>query len=497
MNLSKSRFMECYQCTKAGYLSLHRPEILERDSQSKEMLEKGTEIGEIARMILGDYKLVEVVPNKTKMLEDTAIMISAGIPVIAEASFASKNCFCSTDIIKVIDKDNCVIDVYEVKSSTSIKPEHIIDMAFQYYTITNAGYKVRNFFHVSINSDYIRDEELDINELFNVVNVLPDIMKNQSVITDNIDVFSDVLDEKEEPSVAIGVHCKSPHECPYFKYCTKHLPTPNVFDLTGKGITFAKKIELYSKGIYSFEDVISRDSKLKKERLDEVRCFVTGTDLPNKVEEIREFLKQFKYPINFFDFESYQSAIPEFVWSKPYIQMPFQYSLHILHEDGKLEHREFIAPVGSDCRIAVAENIIEDLCSNNGSIVAYNAPFEKMVIKDLAELLPHKYSVLMALRERFIDLIVPFSKQWIYKNAFKGKTSIKYVLPALFPDDDTLNYKNLEMIQNGTDAMDAYKNLRTKDKEEQEKVIANLYKYCYLDTFALYKIFMYLVDLCK
>ena len=291
--------MECHQCIKAGYLTLHKPDILERDKQSKELLEKGTEIGEMARMILGEYQLIETSSNKTKMLQDTALAISAGVQVIAEASFASDGCFCSTDIIKVINKDENIIDVYEVKSSTSVKPEHIIDMAFQYNTIVNAGYTVRNFYHVSINSEYIRDEELDINQLFNVVNILPDILVNLDIITSNIDYYKEILEKDTEPVVALGTHCMNPNECPYFKYCTKHLPSPNVFDLTGRGITFAKKIEMYSRGIKTFQDVISRDSKINNARLNEVRCYVKNEDLPNNINEIRKFLGQFKYPINF------------------------------------------------------------------------------------------------------------------------------------------------------------------------------------------------------
>lgn len=497
MRISKSRFMEMFQCKKAGWLSIHQPELIESDSMTDDILKQGTEIGDLARAIIGDYQLVEIVTDKAKMIKDTEDMIKSGVPILAEASFSYNGCFCSTDILKVLDKDKKIIDLYEVKSTTSIKSEHLVDMAFQYYVLTGVGYTIEHFYHVHINADYEREEELDISQLFSIENAIPDIILNLPTIIDNVDDFKDTLDHYSEPNIDIGCQCHKPYDCPYFEYCTRNFPSPNVFEIKGKGITFAKKVELYSKGIISYEDILSRKPKINEQRMNEIRCAVEGTDLPVQMDKLKKFMKEFVYPINFLDFESYQNPIPEYYWQKPFIQIPFQYSIHVLYEDGRLEHKEFIAPVGTDARIQVRDRLIADLSENEGSIVAYNAPFEKMVIKDLAEISPGLYAKLMRLRTRVLDLMVPFANQWIYKNSFKGSYSIKYVLPGLFPDDEELNYHNLDTIQNGSIAMKVYQNMKNYTKEEQDLMFQRLYKYCGLDTFALVKVFLLLKSWCE
>lgn len=497
MRLSKSRFMELHRCNKAGWLSIHRPELTEVDEKTDELLKEGNEIGELARSILGEYKLVEVVPDKMKMINDTIKFIEEGTKIIAEASFSFDGCFCSVDMVEILNKDKKEINVYEVKNSCEVKPEHLIDMAYQYYVLTGLGFNIKHFNHVHINSNYYRMGDLDLKQLFVIIDCIPDILLNLKEITDNIRNYKDILDSECEPKIEIGCQCRRNNSnCEYFDYCTAHLGKPNIFDVSGKGLTFKAKIELYSHGIITYEDVLSRKPNLNQMRMNEIECEVKKKDMPYKINEVKSFLEKFKYPLNFLDFETYQNPVPEFDDEKPFIQIPFQYSLHVLSEDGTLEHKEFIAPVGSNARMEITKKLISDLSQNEGSIIAYNASFEKMVIKDCAELFPLQYCQIMNFRKRFIDLMDPFSKQWIYLNAFKGSYSIKYVLPALFPDDEELNYHNLDTIQNGSIAMKVYQKMREYDKETQDKMFERLYKYCCLDTYAMVKIFWWLKDLC-
>lgn len=496
MRISKSRFMEMRQCKKQGWLSVHRPDLIEVDSQTEEKEREGTEIGELARSIFGKYDMVEISKDKGKMIRDTQTLIENGSKIIAEGSFSYNGCFCSTDLLRVIDKDKKIIELLEVKGTTSVKPDHLVDMAFQYYVLNGCGYNIKAYYHVCINGDYCREGDLDLNALFKLTNCLPDVKLNLPEIEENIEEYKTFLDSQSEPVQKIGCHChfSSTSDCPYFEHCKSYLPSPNVFDLKGKGITFKQKVQMFEKGIITFEDIIKFNPKMNACRMKEVECAVKKKDLPIDKKSVKDFIGKFKYPINFLDFESYQNPIPEFEYSKPFEQLPFQYSLHILYEDGRIEHKEFIAPVGSDTRLEVGKRLIDDLSANNGTICAYNDAFEKMIIKSLADLFPLKYLTLMGFRSRFIDLMDPFSKQWIYKESFKMKYSIKYVLPALFPDDPELNYKNLDTIQNGNLAMKAYLNIKKLSKEEQEKVFKQLYKYCELDTFALVKIFTLLKD---
>ena len=99
--------------------------------------------------------------------------------------------------------------------------------------------------------------------------------------------------------------------------------------------------------------------------------------------QINEFLNGAQYPINFLDFETFQNAVPRFKGQSPYMQIPFQYSLHILHEDGLLEHKEYLGDETTDPRLKLTEKLVLDI-TDTGSIVAFNQSFEKSVIKALA-----------------------------------------------------------------------------------------------------------------
>ena len=188
------------------------------------------------------------------------------------------------------------------------------------------------------------------------------------------------------------------------------------------------------------------------------------------------------------DFETFQNAIPRFDNQRPYAQMPFQYSLHIVHEDGTMEHKEFLGDENSDPRGALIAQMLEDI-TPSGSIVAYSKSFEMTQIKNLALFKPEQSNALLALNERFIDLAYVFQKKYYYHPKFKGKYSIKVVLPTLFPNDDELDYKKLGSIQNGGDAMDTFANLYLlKDKTKIDEIKKDLLAYCRLDTLAMVRI---------
>ena len=134
--------------------------------------------------------------------------------------------------------------------------------------------------------------------------------------------------------------------------------------------------------------------------------------------KIKAFINKIKYPISYFDFETFTDAIPIFDKQRPHMQIPFQYSLHIqMNEDEKLEiddnHFEFIAEHKKDPRRSIAESMIKNF-PKNGTIMAYNQSFEKRCVQSLAEYCPDLSDELLALNERFIDLIEPFLEEEVF-----------------------------------------------------------------------------------
>ncbi|MGL6107205.1 DUF2779 domain-containing protein, partial [Romboutsia sp.] len=118
-------------------------------------------------------------------------------------------------------------------------------------------------------------------------------------------------------------------------------------------------------------------------------------------------------------------------------------------------------------------------------------------IRELANNYEEYKNHLLCLHDNIKDLMEIFEKRHYYIKEMKGSYSIKYVLPALCPNDEALNYKKLN-IQNGSQAMDVFAKLHLKEETEKEAIRKDLLKYCELDTLAMVKIWEklnYLINL--
>jgi hypothetical protein len=158
-----------------------------------------------------------------------------------------------------------------------------------------------------------------------------------------------------------------------------------------------------------------------------------------------------------------------------------------LHENGELEHKEFLADETGDPRLGLTQRLLEDI-TDEGTIFAFHQSFEIGVINGLARHFDQYTAQLRSLINRFKDLEIPFNQLMYYHPDFHGSFSIKSVLPALFPNDPELDYKNLD-IQSGDVAMSIFPRLQeVTDLDEKESIRKSLLAYCRLDTLAMVKI---------
>jgi hypothetical protein len=450
---------------------------------SESVLETGTEVGELARTYFGEYQLVDFSFDKREMCQKTEEFLKRGETVIAEASFLYENCFCSIDILRVVDDK---LQLIEVKSSTEIHDIYYDDMAYQYYVLSNAGFPVESVWNMHINNEYVRHGELNLKELFILEDCTDKILEMQDEISNRLDSMEAYLQQENEPGKELDICCEKPYECAYKKYCHRNIAEPSVFSI--HRLAAKKKYELYHQGIVSYEDIVREQPQLSEKQYQQV--YAAYENLPPKVdqEKIQEFLNSLSYPLYHLDFETYQQAIPQFDGVKPYMQIPFQYSLHVQQSAGaQPEHYEFLGKEGTDPRRALAEQLCAqipmDVCS-----LAYNMSFEKTVIKNLAQLYPDLSEHLMNIHDNMHDLMVPFQQQAYYCKELQGSYSIKWVLPALCRGDPELDYHALEGVHNGSEAMAAFADLPKHTEKEIAKIRANLLAYCRLDTLAMVKI---------
>lgn len=480
--LSKSRYCAGVQCPKMLWMREKMPEVFDQSVVDEAVLETGSRVGDLAMGIFGDYTEVPY-GDLNEMIRITDELIHKKEKVICEASFAFDHLFCSVDIL--VNKGRGKVEMYEVKSSTHVREIYEDDVAFQYYVLTSLGYEVKKACLVHLNSEYVRFGELDLQELFTIEDMTAAARRKQSEVEDCIEEFRRIMRKRKEPDIAIGTQCFSPYACGFFKHCAGDLPSPSVFDL--RFVKPETKMKYYRQGYVSFADLYAAGGLRNNPAMQvEYELF----DMPDHIEAelIRDYLKELTYPLYFLDFEAFQPAVPLYDNSFPYEQIPFQYSLHYMkRKNGKLYHREFLAYPDGDPRRALAEQLCRDI-PEDVCVLAYNMSYEKGRIRRLAELYPDLAGHLMAIHDNIRDLIIPFQKRWYYNRAMQGSYSVKYVLPALFPDDPSLDYHSLEGVHNGREASEAFAAMMNMDQESLEEYRKYLLQYCKLDTYAMVRI---------
>ena len=485
LNLSKSRYCKCVQCPKILWLKEYKKEE-EVPSEKDAVFKNGRIVGELAKGLFGKYEDIEYNKNLNIMIRKTNEVLKNKSNIITEASFNYNNNFCSVDILK---NDIDGVEIYEVKSSTKLEDIFIDDVSYQYYVLSSLGYNVKKAALVHINKEYIRGEELELDKLFKIEDLTNIAISKKEEIENNISEFNKFMQihsKDNEPNIDIGMKCTEPYMCDFWNYCIKKLPKPNVFDIGG-GMHRRNKFQKYYEGKISFKDLITEN--LNPKYIEQIDFELNNLEPKIDKEAIKKVLDSLKYPLYFIDYETYQTSIPKIKGTKPYEQLPFQYSLHIIKEKGApIEHKEFLAEIDDKDFIRhFAESMIKDI-QENGSVIIYNKSFEPARNREIATLYPDLAEELERINGNIVDFMEVFKRREYYMKEMHGSASIKDVLPALYPDDTMLDYHGLPVVHNGTEASDAFISLEGKTKEEQEKIRHGLLLYCELDTFAMVKL---------
>lgn len=496
--LSKSKYCCFCQCPKMAWLNKYKPEEIMEDPKLEAVFARGNEVGDLAMGLFGDFVEVTTYTDGkldiSEMIEKTNEELAKGTEIICEASFSYNGLYCAVDILK---KEGEGYAIYEVKSASgdeddpSLKDVYVADISYQKYVLEHCGIKVTGTNLVTLNRAYVRGDELDIQELFVSTNV-DDLVKVEiQSVEPKINLAEKILNCEDEPDYDLDLRCHKPYDCRFWNYCTRELPEKSVFDLYK--MRFMKKIKLYKKGVISYPDLLLCKEVDNKKQIRQMEFALQDKGTYVDVENIRVFLDKLSYPLYFLDFETMQPAVPLFPGTRPYQQIPFQYSLHYIEkEGGELKHKEFLAKSGVDPRREISEALCRDI-PMNVCVTAYNKQFECTRLRELAETFSDLSEHLLNIRNNIVDLLDPFQQGYYYNRAMGGSFSIKSVLPAIFPDDPELDYHNLEGVHNGSEAMNIFPQIQFMEPEEQEKTRNNLLKYCELDTYAMVKVWQELV----
>lgn len=400
------------------------------------------------------------------------------------AEFGENSITCIVDVIERVDQNT--FDLYEIKSSTSVKPEHIEDLAFQTTVLEKAGYKVRNIAVIYCNNQYVRNGEIDALSMSVLQDVTDQVrarleQTNRTVMA----AFQTIaLEEMPDPTprrAKMGAFREwleifatlQPNDDPYsiYKLCR---PTPEQLG------------QLEDMHISSLKDVPA-DFELGKKQQWQVEATKLGEPLI-KPEKITSFIESLQYPLYFLDYETLSSVVPPFDGLKPYQQLPFQYSLHIIDKpNGDLQHKEFLHTLDTNPLPELLTQLQKDI-GEEGTVLVWYEGFEKTCNDLMGRLQPEFADFLSGVNNRVVDLMLPFDKGYYIDKDFYGSASIKKVLPVLAPE---LSYGDMD-IQEGASAqrlwMQAvYENAFSQ--AETNRIMENLRQYCQLDTYAMVRIF--------
>lgn len=366
-----------------------------------------------------------------------------------------------------------------MKSSTAVKDINIQDAAFQKYCYQQAGLEINRCYLMHINNKYVYKGGIDPVQLFTTVDITDEVTLEIGNIPDRVAEMVEVIKETECPAPAIGSHCKDPYDCPLTD-CWEGLPEHSVFTLYRAG---KKAYDLYNSGIVQIDEIPS-DYKLNEKQNIQMECINSGEPYID-VAAVRQFLATLQYPIQYLDFETIGPAIPLFDGTRPYQQVPFQFSLHVRDAPGAFLWAEaFLADGPQDPRPAFLA-YLSKVVGDKGSIVVYNQSFEESILRDLGNAFPEYAKWVEGVISRMVDLLVPFREFNYYHPAQKGSASLKHVLPALTGS----GYEGL-VICDGGDASLAYLTMTYSDMSAEDKTAtrAALLKYCGLDTEAMVRI---------
>jgi hypothetical protein len=483
-HLTKSRYMKGVQCPKYLWLDVHDPDKASPPSETqKNQFQQGTEVGILGRTYFPGGVLVSGLGNQ-KCQEKTASLIAQGVECLFEATFKWEEIVVKADVLRKIGAN--VWEIIEIKSSTKVKDEHLEDLAIQWYVIQMNGIALGKASVMHLNSQDCFYP--DLSNLFTQVDVTALVQPIVAQMPERLQQFQEWLSQPTELDHPIGDHCTQPYPCSFKAYCWQKVPEISIFqiprlDKKKREALIAKKIFHLEHLSPDFISTLSANQQLFLDRYLKQEIYINHT-------AIRELLEQLVYPLHFFDFEAANPAIPRFHGMRPFQRIPFQFSCHILTEEGELSHCEYLHTDREDPRPPLVEALVQAI-GHEGSVIVYNQGYEKSVLRELAEFMPQFAPQLHSIVDRLWDQMVIFQHHYQHPD-FLGSTSLKKILPVLIPH---LSYQELAIHQ-GDMAKNRWESaIYSDDLVTQAQTWQELRAYCHQDTLAMVELHRYLVNL--
>ncbi len=486
-HLSKSKILAYRQCPKRLWLEIHRSDLRD-DSASVITFSIGNEVGDVAQEIYDDNgTLIDIETlGFEKAFSKSAYLLQKGEAPIFEAGFKAAGALAFADVMLPRPSESGLSwDMIEVKASTGVKGYHRDDIAVQSYVANAAGVDLTSVSLAHVNNTFVYPGDRDYQGLLHEVDFTEEVKSRQGEVAKWIEEAQKIAALSAEPEIETGEQCHQPHHCSFCNYCSPDEITAEYPLSSLPNFSANKQQEMKSQEIYDLRQV--PDDYLSWKQLRVKEQSLSG-EAYFDADGAAADLAPYGFPARFLDFETAMFAVPIWKGTRPYQQIPFQYSLHCSGKKGALSHHEFLDLSGSDPSESLAIALIKH-CGNEGVVFTYNASFEKRVMRDLGKRFPQHQLALESIIERVIDLL-PIARNRYYHPSQHGSWSLKSVLPAICPE---LSYDNLDGVADGCMAVETFKEAIAIDISPQRKkaIERQLLDYCQLDTLALVEVWKF------
>lgn len=490
--LSKTRLLAYRQCPKRLWLEIHCPELRQDSATTQAGFDAGHEVGRVARRLYdpaGKGQLIDVMAEGfDAALARSRELLGSSRPIF-EAGFAAGGAQAFADVMLPAKRGGKrAWRMIEVKSSTSLKDYYRDDAAIQAFVARNAGVPLASVVLAHIDSKWVYPGSEDYQGLLKENDLTDEAIGREPEVIEWIANAHAIARKRAEPKMGTGNHCSKPYECGFLAHCQSREPQPDFPAVWLPRIQSGKlKALIETEGVADLRQI--PDALLNERQMRVKRSTLTGMAYFDAEQAAAE-LSAHKLPACFLDFETILFAVPVWKGTRPYQQIPFQFSVHTLSRGGRLGHASFLDLSGNDPAKALTEALIAAL-GERGPVFVYNERFEKGRISELAERFPRMRRALLAINERIVDLM-KVAEAYYYHPSQQGSWSIKKVLPAAVPDPG-LRYDSLAGVQDGGMAMNAY--LRAVSSEaspsEKERIEKELLEYCWLDTYGMVRLWQF------
>ncbi len=472
--LTKSRFLAGLQCHKRLWLEIHEP--AEGVLEQKVAFINGRAVDKIVQTLSPGLVISRDRGMPAAIAKTTRAMRSGSASTLYQPAFRAGNLAAIADILR---RQRAGFHLVEVKASTSVKNLHILDAAFQTLVLRAGKIPIEQVFIGHVDNAFVLESPGDYAGLVVEENVMQDVEKTLGEVAERASVFLGVMAESKVPAVPMGPQCTDPYPCPFIERCRGELGTPIKYPI--ELLPRATKIVevLRHEGYRELADVpIERLTSEVHRRIQQA----TASGVAFFEETATADLRVLPYPLAHLDFETIGLAVPEIVGTRPYEQLPFQWSLHVEESPTRMRHAEYLAIESFGDFQALASALL-DAVPDQGPIFAYNASFEREQLTRLAKRLPDLADRLRATAGRLVDLL-PIARAAYYHRDMQGSWSIKAVLPTIAPG---LAYRSLGAVRDGESAQLAFLELRgaEADTARRETLIQGLLEYCGRDTLGM------------